>query len=178
MLSNATASSVYFARRTVNRRAHLLPLPHSNSWPSPWRLSMSRRKKQLQLSLRNVFPQPFHVWSKRCTMSRPFDIIRKLWNAIRQIFIYLLVLPIRLYRHVISPLFPPRCRYTPSCSQYAIEALRKHGPLKGLWLAIYRILRCNPFGGFGYDPVPDSFRFFYYKKEMRGALPPSDDHDS
>ncbi|MBQ1836828.1 MAG: membrane protein insertion efficiency factor YidD, partial [Paludibacteraceae bacterium] len=54
----------------------------------------------------------------------------------------------------ISPLLPPSCRYTPTCSQYALEAIQKHGPLKGLYLAVRRILRCNPWGGSGYDPVP------------------------
>lgn len=54
----------------------------------------------------------------------------------------------------ISPMLPPACRYTPTCSQYAIEALRKYGPLKGSWLAIKRICRCHPWGGSGYDPVP------------------------
>ena len=112
-------------------------------------------------------------------MSRLADIIRSVWQVFRRFLTGLLVLPIRLYQRIISPLLPPRCRYTPSCSQYAVEALRKHGPLKGLWLAVYRIVRCNPFGGFGYDPVPEKFRFFYYKKEMRGALPPTEDtHDS
>lgn len=66
----------------------------------------------------------------------------------------LLILPIRLYQKYISPLTPASCRFTPTCSQYAIEALRKHGPIKGLGLAIWRILRCNPWGGSGYDPVP------------------------
>jgi hypothetical protein len=65
-----------------------------------------------------------------------------------------LILPIRFYQKFISPLTPPSCRYTPTCSQYAIEALRKHGPLKGMFLAIRRILRCHPWGGYGYDPVP------------------------
>ena len=65
-----------------------------------------------------------------------------------------LILPIRLYQNVISPQLPPACRYTPTCSQYAIEAIKKHGPIKGTWLAIKRILRCNPWGGSGYDPVP------------------------
>ncbi|MBR5824574.1 MAG: membrane protein insertion efficiency factor YidD, partial [Paludibacteraceae bacterium] len=54
----------------------------------------------------------------------------------------------------ISPLFPPTCRFTPTCSQYAIEAIKKHGPFKGLWLAVKRIARCHPWGGSGYDPVP------------------------
>jgi len=66
----------------------------------------------------------------------------------------LLILPIRFYQKFISPLKPPTCRFTPTCSQYAIEAIRKHGPIKGLGLAVWRILRCNPWGGSGYDPVP------------------------
>ena len=66
----------------------------------------------------------------------------------------LLILPIRFYQRSISPLFPPTCRFTPTCSQYAIEAIDKHGPVKGLWLAIKRISRCHPWGGSGYDPVP------------------------
>jgi putative membrane protein insertion efficiency factor len=66
----------------------------------------------------------------------------------------ILIIPIRVYQKCISPLFPPMCRYTPTCSQYAVEAIRKHGPFKGTWLAIKRILRCNPWGGSGYDPVP------------------------
>ena len=66
----------------------------------------------------------------------------------------LLILPILFYRRFISPLFPPCCRFTPTCSAYAIEALQKHGTLKGSWLALRRILRCHPWGGSGYDPVP------------------------
>lgn len=65
-----------------------------------------------------------------------------------------LILPIQFYRCCISPLTPPSCRFTPTCSQYAIEAIRRHGPLRGLWLALKRILRCHPWGGSGYDPVP------------------------
>lgn len=67
---------------------------------------------------------------------------------------WLLIQPIRFYQRFLSPLKPPSCRFTPTCSQYAIEAIRKHGPFKGLALAIWRILRCNPWGGSGYDPVP------------------------
>lgn len=66
----------------------------------------------------------------------------------------LLIMPIRFYQWCISPMLPDSCRYTPTCSQYAIEALRKHGPVRGLWLAIKRISRCHPWGGSGYDPVP------------------------
>ncbi|MDY6288447.1 MAG: membrane protein insertion efficiency factor YidD [Bacteroidales bacterium] len=61
---------------------------------------------------------------------------------------------IAFYRNCISPLKPPTCRYTPTCSQYAVEAIKKYGPIKGGWLALKRILRCNPFGGSGFDPVP------------------------
>lgn len=67
---------------------------------------------------------------------------------------WLLILFVRIYQCFISPLTPPSCRFTPTCSQYAIEALRKYGPLKGLWLAVKRLLRCHPWGGSGYDPVP------------------------
>ena len=61
---------------------------------------------------------------------------------------------IRFYQYAISPMIPPRCRYTPTCSQYAVESIQKYGASKGGWLAIKRIVRCNPFGGSGYDPVP------------------------
>ena len=61
---------------------------------------------------------------------------------------------IRFYQRCISPLTPAACRYTPTCSQYALEAIRKYGPLKGCWLAAKRIARCHPWGGSGYDPVP------------------------
>ena len=61
---------------------------------------------------------------------------------------------IRFYQKHISPCFPAHCRFTPTCSQYAIEAITKHGPFKGTWLAIRRVLRCRPGGGSGYDPVP------------------------
>lgn len=67
---------------------------------------------------------------------------------------WLMLATIALYRNFISPLTPPACRYTPTCSQYAQEAITKYGPFKGGWLALKRILRCNPWGGSGYDPVP------------------------
>ena len=67
---------------------------------------------------------------------------------------WLLIQPILFYQRYISPLKPPTCRFTPTCSTYAIEAIRKHGPFKGFALAVWRILRCNPWGGSGYDPVP------------------------
>ena len=66
----------------------------------------------------------------------------------------LLVMVVRGYQIALSPLLPPACRYTPTCSQYAIDALRRHGALKGSWLALRRIGRCHPFRRGGYDPVP------------------------
>jgi putative membrane protein insertion efficiency factor len=65
-----------------------------------------------------------------------------------------LIAIVRGYKKFISPLLPPSCRFTPTCSEYAMEALQKHGAWKGSLLAIWRILRCNPFGKGGYDPVP------------------------
>ncbi|MBR4762157.1 MAG: membrane protein insertion efficiency factor YidD [Clostridia bacterium] len=67
---------------------------------------------------------------------------------------YLLIGAVKLYRKAISPLKIPCCRFTPTCSQYAIEAIRVHGAFKGSMLAVWRILRCNPFCKGGYDPVP------------------------
>lgn len=75
-------------------------------------------------------------------------------KVIKKILSYILLLPIYFYKGAISPMLPPSCRYTPTCSQYAVEAIKKHGPFKGLWLAIKRIARCHPWGGSGYDPVP------------------------
>ena len=64
------------------------------------------------------------------------------------------IVPIKIYQILISPLLGPSCRYTPTCSQYTIEAIQKYGPLKGGWLGFRRILRCHPWGGCGHDPVP------------------------
>lgn len=60
---------------------------------------------------------------------------------------------LRAYKWAISPLFPPACRYVPTCSEYAMEAVERHGALRGGWMAFVRILRCHPFGRSGYDPV-------------------------
>jgi len=61
---------------------------------------------------------------------------------------------IKGYQWLISPLFPPSCRFTPSCSSYSIEAISKYGAIKGSWLTVKRILRCHPWNSGGYDPVP------------------------
>ena len=80
--------------------------------------------------------------------------MRSILNHISKILVWLLSLPIVFYQRCISHFTPPSCRFTPTCSEYARQALKKHGPIKGLALAIWRILRCNPWGGSGYDPVP------------------------
>ena len=77
-----------------------------------------------------------------------------MFKAIMRFVSYLLILPIKFYRLCISPLLLPSCRFTPTCSQYAIEAISKYGPFKGMFLAVKRLLRCRPGGGSGYDPVP------------------------
>ncbi len=67
---------------------------------------------------------------------------------------YIFIGIIKLYQYTLSPFLMPSCRYTPSCSVYGVEAIKKHGPFKGGWLTIKRVLSCNPWGGNGYDPVP------------------------
>ena len=66
----------------------------------------------------------------------------------------LIIALLKVYQWVISPLLGPRCRFTPTCSQYGIEAVRRHGSLKGSWLTTKRLCRCHPWGGSGHDPVP------------------------
>jgi hypothetical protein len=67
---------------------------------------------------------------------------------------FLFLLLIKLYQYLISPLFGGSCRYTPTCSNYGVEAIKKHGPFKGVWLTVKRISRCHPWGSHGHDPVP------------------------
>lgn len=70
----------------------------------------------------------------------------------------ILILFIKGYRQFISPLFPPSCRFQPTCSQYTLEAIEKFGALRGSWLGLKRILRCHPFHPGGYDPVPPTLK--------------------
>jgi len=80
--------------------------------------------------------------------------MKKIFHALTWLLSKMMLGLIAFYRTCISPLTPPACRYTPTCSQYAKEAIIKYGPFRGGWLALKRILRCHPFGGSGYDPVP------------------------
>ena len=86
--------------------------------------------------------------------------LSKIMQGLRKAASWPFVMLIRFSQLCISPLKPPSCRFTPTCSQYGLQAFRKHGPVKGLILTTWRILRCNPWGGSGYDPVPEEFRIF------------------
>jgi len=79
--------------------------------------------------------------------------IKKIATQIGKVVAKTLIIFIRFYQIVISPLFPDSCRFYPTCSSYAIQAIKKYGVLKGILKSIYRILRCNPFSSGGYDPV-------------------------
>jgi putative membrane protein insertion efficiency factor len=79
---------------------------------------------------------------------------KQIYNIIIKTITFPFIIIIKIYQLLISPLFPSSCRYTPTCSYYAAEALKKHGLFKGGWLGIKRISKCHPWGGSGYDPVP------------------------
>ena len=76
---------------------------------------------------------------------------------------YIFILPIIFYRKIVSPVFPAKCKYIPTCSTYSLEAFRKFGAVRGLILTVWRILRCNPWSLGGFDPVPDKFSFKIFK---------------
>jgi putative membrane protein insertion efficiency factor len=76
--------------------------------------------------------------------------MKKIKHLLSLPFIFL----IKCYQWIISPMLGPKCRFTPTCSHYGIEALKKHGPLKGLWLTLKRLSKCHPWGSSGFDPVP------------------------
>lgn len=80
--------------------------------------------------------------------------MRKILRFLKDSLECLLRMLVRFYQLCISPLLPPSCRFTPTCSEYALQALRKYGPFKGFWLTVKRLSRCHPWGGSGYDPVP------------------------
>ena len=83
---------------------------------------------------------------------------RKFWhkcaNVCKRVATWPFLALVKFYQYCISPYTPPACRFTPTCSQYAVEALKKYGPIKGCWLPLKRLSRCHPWGGSGYDPVP------------------------
>ncbi|MGC3978140.1 MAG: membrane protein insertion efficiency factor YidD [Paludibacteraceae bacterium] len=80
-------------------------------------------------------------------------------KILKKIIEFIFLLPIYIYRYSISPLKPPTCRYLPTCSEISIQAIKKHGVIKGVYLGTKRILNCHPWGGSGFDPVPEEFNF-------------------
>ncbi|MDR2893862.1 MAG: membrane protein insertion efficiency factor YidD [Alistipes sp.] len=86
--------------------------------------------------------------------SRPRETTTRLLEAIKWVIISPFVALVKCYQFCISPLLPHSCRFTPTCSEYTLGALRKHGLARGGWLSVRRIIRCHPWGGSGYDPVP------------------------
>lgn len=89
--------------------------------------------------------------------SKRQDELRRDWRrgaALGRATQWLLIAPIRLYQRFVSPLLPPSCRYSPTCSHYCIEAVQRHGAFMGTALCAWRLLRCNPWGGHGRDEVP------------------------
>jgi hypothetical protein len=89
----------------------------------------------------------------------PFNILillimRSIYQAILKFIGWILLVPVYFYKYAISPLTPASCRHYPTCSEYALQAIKIHGPFKGVWLASKRIARCHPWGTSGYDPVP------------------------
>ena len=80
--------------------------------------------------------------------------MKQLYRGFKNLLAKMLIGLIKLYQVTLSPYIGRACRYTPTCSNYGIEAIQKHGPFKGTWLTVKRVLSCNPWGGSGYDPVP------------------------
>lgn len=86
-------------------------------------------------------------------------------QIINKILIIIVLIPVKFYQWFISPILPQTCRHTPTCSQYTVEALKKHGVFIGTWLVIRRLSKCHPWGTWGHDPVPDeNYRVFNFKK--------------
>jgi putative membrane protein insertion efficiency factor len=105
----------------------------------------------------------------------PIAAIVRAARALRRALVALLSAPLHLYRYAISPLLPPSCRFYPSCSSYALEAMQRHGPLGGALLAVGRVCRCHPWNDGGVDPVPETFslraRAFRWPAALRGDPP-------
>lgn len=97
---------------------------------------------------------PYNFLQKKSYLNGSFFLSLILMEQLKKILIFPFVVLIRFYQLVISPLTPPSCRFTPTCSHYTLEALKKHGLFKGSWLGLKRIAKCHPWGKSGYDPVP------------------------
>lgn len=101
--------------------------------------------------------QPDAIWESQAGESQAGESQAEAIQAgdlLRRGAVLALTVPILGYRYLLSPVLPPACRFLPSCSDYALEALRVHGPVTGLWLTARRLARCHPLGGWGIDPVP------------------------
>lgn len=103
----------------------------------------------------------------------PFNILillimQSIFQVILKFIGWILLVPVYFYKYAISPLTPASCRHYPTCSEYALQAIKIHGPFKGVWLATKRIARCHPWGTSGYDPVPP--------KKEKGAKKEPDKH--
>ena len=85
-------------------------------------------------------------------------LIRRVSSSLRQLLAGALVAGIRVYQWLLSPWLGPRCRFVPTCSEYAVAAISRFGPLRGTLLTVRRLARCHPWGASGYDPVPDELR--------------------
>lgn len=81
-------------------------------------------------------------------------VLTSIWLFVKKILSYPILGIVYFYKYAISPLTPASCRHTPTCSNYMIEAIKIHGPLKGLWMGLRRLSKCHPWGTHGYDPVP------------------------
>jgi len=94
-------------------------------------------------------------------------------DIVKKILAFPFILLIQIYRKLISPLLPNSCRYTPTCSEYGLTAFRKHGPIKGFFLTARRVLSCNPWGGSGYDPVPEkcTWKYIFGKRKNEQTDP-------
>lgn len=80
--------------------------------------------------------------------------MKNILQMVSRLLSWILLGLVRFYQSAVSPMKPPSCRFSPTCSEYALQAIRKYGPIKGGWLAFKRLLRCHPWGDSGYDPVP------------------------
>lgn len=90
--------------------------------------------------------------------------MKQFWAAMKALPSKLVILCVKFYRLALSPILPPSCRFTPTCSEYSITALQRFGLIKGAYLSIRRIVRCHPGGDYGYDPVPEVFSLRSGKK--------------